>query len=420
MYKIYLKQALQMLKQNLFISIISILGTALAIMMIMTIVVTDEVKNMNMAPEVNRDRTLYITYQVKRDTVKGGMNSSNVTSDVIDGYLSKLKTPLYISAMNENIQTQKTTVNVEGSTDYKLFGLRNVDAAFWKIFSFSFTAGNAFSEEEFKSGIRHAILSESTARSLFKGEKALGRTIQIGFKSYKVTGIVKDVSPVFKYAGGDIWIPYTSYAKTLAGASVLIMAKSKSDFPAIVAEVREAERKFGVDNHPWLLYLNGPEDQKMRNLNVMSKTIEDYENERRIKDRRTLFIFLILLIIPALNLSGFSLSRMKKRITEIGIRKAFGAKKYVILVQVLYENMITSLIGGLIGLLLSYGVIFYLKDWLLKVPENSSIPVSALLSPGVFIAVFVVCLLLNLLSAGMSAFKASRTTIVNSLTQNDR
>lgn len=61
--------------------------------------------------------------------------------------------------------------------------------------------------------------------------------------------------------------------------------------------------------------------------------------------------------MPAVNLTGFSLSRMRKRMSEIGIRKAFGAKRHVILFQVLYENMLTSLIGGLLGLILSYPMV---------------------------------------------------------------
>jgi len=51
MYKIYFKQAWQMLMQNRFISIIAILGTALAIMMILVIVMADTVQNADAAPE---------------------------------------------------------------------------------------------------------------------------------------------------------------------------------------------------------------------------------------------------------------------------------------------------------------------------------------------------------------------------------
>lgn len=420
MYKIYFKQAIQMLKQNKFISIISILGTALAIMMIMTLIVTDKVKTLNMSPEINRDRTLYITYQVKRDTVKGSWQSGYVSNDIIKEYLSKLKTTEYSSYMNAYQPNNKETVNAEGSSDYMLYTVRNVDAAFWKIFSFGFIEGNPFSKEDFKSGIANAVLSESSAKKLFKGEKAFGRTVQIGFKKYKVTGIVKDVSPVFKYAGGDIWIPYTSHKSELYGGYAVLLAKDKKDFPAITEEIREVEKKFAIDHHPWIVYLKGPETQKMTTMDLQVSNESDLNESMKIKNRRSVFIFLTLLIIPALNLSGLSLSRIKKRIAEIGVRKAFGAKKYVILIQVLYENMITSLIGGIIGLILSYAALMWLRSWLLKIPEGSDIPVSVMLSPAIFAAVFFICLLLNLLSAGLSAFKASRMTIVNSLNQNDR
>jgi putative ABC transport system permease protein len=184
MYKIYFKQAIQMLKQHTFIGIISILGTALAIMMIMTLIVSDEVKTLDMAPEINRGRSLYITYQVKRDTIQGSMQSGNVTTETVKEYISKFKTPEYTSFMSIYDPNNRTTVNVEGVSDYRLYSIRNVDASFWKIFSFDFQEGNAFSEEEFKSGIPDAVLSESVAKELFKGEKALGKTIQIAFNSY--------------------------------------------------------------------------------------------------------------------------------------------------------------------------------------------------------------------------------------------
>jgi len=416
MYKIYFKQAMQMLKQNMFISIISILGMALAITMIMTLIVVDEVKTLGMAPEINRDRTLYITYHTVRDTVNGSMSAGGgVSPDLFDEYVSKMKTPEYISARKETI----ANVNVEGLNEYTQFHIGGVDAAYWKIFSFDFIEGNPFSEEEFQSGIPNAILSENTARKLFKGEKALGRTIEIAFRKFKVTGIVKNVSPVFKFAKGDIWLPRTANV-SFWNNNVLLLAKEKEDFPKIIAEVRDIERKYAIDHHPRFVYLNGPENQKINAMGIQENNEQELEEAIKIATRRSLIIFLILLIIPALNLSGFSLSRIKKRVAEIGVRKAFGAKKYIILIQVLYENMITSLIGGIIGLLLSYAAVSWLKTWLLKIPEESNIPLNALLSPGVFAAVFTVCLLLNLLSAGWPAFQASRMTIVNSLNKNER
>ncbi|HBA29369.1 MAG TPA: ABC transporter permease, partial [Parabacteroides goldsteinii] len=50
------------------------------------------------------------------------------------------------------------------------------DVAFWKIFQFRFLAGKPYTEEEFTSGIRKAVVSESLARRLFNTSDATGKT----------------------------------------------------------------------------------------------------------------------------------------------------------------------------------------------------------------------------------------------------
>ena len=84
-----------------------------------------------------------------------------------------------------------------------------------------------------------------------------------------------------------------------------------------------------------------------------------------------------------------------------------------------FENLITSLIGGVIGLILSYVIVFRMRDWLLDIPSGSTIPINTLISIPIMLAVFAVCLVINLLSAGIPAYRASRMKIINSLNQND-
>ena len=62
MYRIYFKQSLLMLKQNKFISAIAIIGTALAIMMIMTIIVADEIKGYDAEPYPPNLEHAYVYY----------------------------------------------------------------------------------------------------------------------------------------------------------------------------------------------------------------------------------------------------------------------------------------------------------------------------------------------------------------------
>lgn len=146
MYKIYFKQALLMLKQNKFISMIAIMGTALAIMMIMTIIVADEIKGISAPPEINRERTLHTNYQVKKDTTKNSWQSGTLSYDIVKDYLYPLKTPLYISAFTSLASRPSTLTGREGSSEIINAHQRLTDATYWKIFSFSFIEGRPFSE----------------------------------------------------------------------------------------------------------------------------------------------------------------------------------------------------------------------------------------------------------------------------------
>ena len=360
MYQIYFKQALQMLKDNKFISVISITGTALAIMMIMVIFVSGEIKTVDAAPEVNRSRTLYV-YNETREQNPGTKNHwtmmGNIRFDAVK-YLLNMKTPEYVSVMHfaRRDSWGVSEIHAEGSNDYFPAFTRPVDPNYWEIMSFTFTEGRPFTEEEFESGVKVALIKQSLAKEMFKGEQVLGKYIERDFEKYRIIGVIRDVSQIFREADGDIWMPYKSIKSWENNSfSVMLVAKNKADFDAIRAEVKECEKRFDADNDPWKLFIPGPltvkESEGGNGLGGMNE--EEVNTQLQARNRKIIVTFMILLLIPSLNLSGFSMSRIKKRVTEIGIRKAFGAKRSVILIQVLYENLITSLIGGFIGFVLS-------------------------------------------------------------------
>lgn len=415
MYKTYFKQALEMLKQNKFTSIITISGTALAIMMIMVILVSQSIKNTSIPPEGNRDKTLYIKWQRTERIDKTNTRNRSIDYDIYKNYLSNLQKPELTTAIFQS-GTEYSIANTEAHPIRQSLKNRYVDATFWKVMSFSFIEGKSFTQEDIDSELKKVVITEGTARLLFQNtENVVGKTIYIDFKPFEVTGIVKDVSPVFEFAYADIYLPYTTIKDYKnSWCTVLFVAKDKNDFKAIGEEVRQAERKYNATDDEWTLTLSGPYNHRIQQMNK-DPEIPDVKSN----DRKMIFVLIVLFIIPAINLSSFSVSRIKRRTEEIGIRKAFGANKITILVQVLYENLIATLIGGIIGLLLSYFAIVQLKKWLLGIETGSMIPVEALVSLNVFVGVFVVSLILNLLSAGIPAYKASRMKIVNSLNRNE-
>lgn len=414
MYKVYLKQALEMIKQNKFISIISIGGTALAIMMIMTIIASRSINNISIAPESNRDRLLYLKVLIKNHrTQQGNLMSRSISFPFVKDYFYLLKTPEKISAITAN--NNKSLAKTSKIKNRISIVLKQTDDAFWTIMSLNFIEGKPFTKTDFESGIKNAVISEHLARQLFGNEPAVGKSFDLDFIPYKVTGVVKNTPKIFQYAYADVWIPYTSKNKYEDNNyAVLLLAKNKQDFDAIRNEVRECERKYDATDDQYKITFMGPYDQEIQKLN----TSNIFPDEKGYK-RRFIFIIIVLLIIPAINLSGFSLSRIKKRTEEIGVRKAFGAKKYVIMTQVLYENMITSLIGGIIGLVLSYFMISFLKEWLLGIDADSTIPLTAVASVPVFLSAFAACILLNLLSSGIPAYRASKMNIVDSITKKE-
>ena len=138
---------------------------------------------------------------------------------------------------------------------------------------------------------------------------------------------------------------------------------------------------------------------------------------------RYVAVMLILLIVPAINLSSMTLSRMRKRTAEIGVRKAFGATGGELMRQVFLENLLLTILAGILGLLLSYGATIALSSFLFGNQANAmlagetTLSASTLLSPWIFLAALAFCLLMNLLSAGIPAWRASRMNIADAINQ---
>jgi len=81
--------------------------------------------------------------------------------------------------------------------------------------------------------------------------------------------------------------------------------------------------------------------------------------------------------------------------------------------QILTENFLLTIIGGVIGLIITYGASVVLKDMLFN---NALLTPSLMLDPLLFLLAFFFCLILNLLSAGIPAWRAARMNIVAALT----
>ena len=137
-------------------------------------------------------------------------------------------------------------------------------------------------------------------------------------------------------------------------------------------------------------------------------------------------LMLLFLLLPAINLSGMVSNRMESRLAEMGIRKAFGAKRRVLLDQVIQENLVLTLLGGVAGYVLSSLFItairenkafltFFEREY--APVENVSVQFDMFFTPTMFLIAFVCCAVLNLMAALIPAWTALKKPIVESLNQ---
>ena len=430
MYKVYLKQAMQMLRQNKFFSIIYITGTGLAITMVMILAILYYFRTGNIAPEINRDRMLVIQHgKILNKTEGQGNGSSRLSYPTIKECFFSMQTPEAVTAILP-IGEQTEFIQTPGSDEVYNGLVMGTDVAFWKIFQFRFLAGKPYTEEEFTSGIRKAVVSESLARRLFNTSDATGKSFLLNVVEYQVSGVVEDVPSIAQFCYAEMWIPFTNRPSQIQGSKwcdfilghmqLYILAKKPGDFDAIRREAEENCRRYSANIPQYNFVLNEQPDTVLR---AWLRT-DSFASPKFMKLFIQIFsVIFLLLLVPSINLTGMTASRMKKRMEELGIRKAFGAQNRTLLLQILYENLLLTLLGGLIGLLISYGLIFMLKGWLLGNYDwdGSSLTASIDLSPGMLInpAIFgytlIFCLILNLMSALVPAWRALRRPIVDAL-----
>ncbi len=428
MIKQYIKQAWAQARQNKTFTAIYVGGVALAIATTMVFAIVYYVKLAPIYPEVNRSRTLYV--RVAQFTFDNGNSWQWALS------LQGVKEMFYPLKSAEAVSAENTISNVcyiqpfDNSGDFSVF-TRFVDSAFFRIYEFNYLEGKPFTESDVASGARVAVITDKLASKIFgTSEGVTGKTFTMENMQYRVTGVVEECASLASSACGQVYTPYSvvsgydnvdSNVPIYGAYHVKILAREGNGaIQAVKDEVAEVVRKYNSQQSK--IKMNIYEEPTTH----LEKSFQQYTNQP-ISWSETIrqygIIILVLLLVPALNLSGMIAGRMDTRMMEIGVRKSYGASRTVLLNQVLVENLTLTLIGGLIGLLISWGLITLCKDWIFTVVAGSTdfriykttVTGEMLFSPLVFGIALLVCVVLNLLSALVPAWNSLRHPIVNSL-----
>jgi putative ABC transport system permease protein len=349
-------------------------------------------------------------YGIRSESPDGkNMRTTLLGYKTIDKYLKPMTGVERVSAF-----TMPASVSVYQGDRVSQLDLRRVDADYWKILDFHVLAGRLPDEDDDRLGRLVAVVNASTARKLFAGGRAVGQRISASGQTFEIVGVVADVVHLNAYA--DMWAPLTTfpstdYQKDLTGSfAALLLARSPGDVPRVQREVARIATTFVSDDPHAFPSTRFWADSK---LDVFARVLLSRQSVADSGASRLLLIIgagmLLFMLLPALNLVNLNMGRIMERSAEIGVRKAFGATSLQLAGQLVVENVLLCLAGGLLGLGCARLVLWWLE-------ASQLIPY---LEVGINLPVFgygmLLALVFGLLSGALPAWKMSRLDPVHAL-----
>ncbi|AJY31854.1 ABC transporter family protein [Burkholderia thailandensis 34] len=338
-----------------------------------------------------------------------GTNTINVYpgADWGDSRADAIQTlvPADAAALADQIYVDSATPETSRSL---LLRYRNIDVnalvsgvgeRFFQVRGMKMAQGIAFGPDEVRRQAQVAVIDENTRRKLFGANpNPLGEVILID----NLPCIVIGVTAAKKSAFGDmknlnVWVPYTTASGRLFGQRHLdsITVRVRDGQPSAAAE--QSLTKLMLQRH-------GRKDFFTYNMDSVVKTVE------KTGQSLTLLLSLIAvisLVVGGIGVMNIMLVSVTERTREIGIRMAVGARQADIMQQFLVEAVTVCLMGGAIGIVLSFGMSFvfslFVDQW------------KMVFSAGSIVSAFLCSTLIGVVFGFMPARNASRLDPIDAL-----
>ncbi len=405
----YLKIVLKTLLQKKFFSALNLFGISTTVMIIMVAALVFDNHTAPRAPEVYLDKMLFVQ-RVKTTHGDDWITLNGVGLKLIDEYLKKIEPKPLMSAST----TEVFELYASGRLQRKKMIL--TEPSFWSIYQFSFQEGRPFNLSEFSQHEPVIVISRMLRDHFFGSKAAIGQTITIRTKEYRVIGIVDNVPANCSHTYADAWIPYTAGAFDFVGSDDLdggfsldILPVNGQSSESIKMAMAESIRRLNIGLHSsdTKVYISGPENS----MELFARGYADHTVFGGLTDYLVKWVaaLLLFMMLPSVNLMSLNITRIRERASEMAVRKAFGASRMRLFGQLLTENIILTLVGGIIGLVLSVVVIHVFSYQLLGVDvDQGKVALGIQINYYVFGFALITCLVFGLLSGVLPALRMSK------------
>ncbi len=254
-------------------------------------------------------------------------------------------------------QYSTATISYTGTSAFgSVYG---IDSDYFTISNRRVSAGRLFTEKDFRDRNNVTVISDTLASQLFKNESALGKTIQVGNELFTIVGVVTKIVDYSEIRNlGDYYtkvgvlesiayVPLTSWNDVSGYDDVQNLLIRVSDPDKIVSASTAAADVMNEDL---------PTSEYEYKSGSLTSDAEMLKEVMGATSLLLVGIASISLLVGGIGVMNIMLVSVTERTREIGLKKALGAKRRVILGQFLTESVVLTAIGGVIGVLIGIGI----------------------------------------------------------------
>ncbi len=309
---------------------------------------------------------------------------------------------VFVPSISDVTISYSTTTSVEGgdmeSSSY--YTIAGVEDNYAQISNLEMAIGDFLTEENNESKEKVCVLGASAAQEIFgSAYEAYDGVVYIDDRPYIVAGVLTEMGTVASGINPDstIFIPYETGIKYITGdnisPTITVIAEDVNQVETVITNIETVL----ADSYPNAEFTISDAGSKMEAASASNETL-------------TLLLIsmaVIVFVVGGIGIMNVLFVSIKERTNEIGILKALGCSRKDILLEFLLEASCISLIGAVVGVLLSLGIT--------PLVESFSVRASLSLSGAVLSLLFGV--LTGSIFGFYPAYKASRLVPVVALNQ---
>lgn len=261
--------------------------------------------------------------------------TSSLTYEEVDAF-SKLQG---VDLVSPTISGSATAKSGNRHTDASLEG---VTPNYRPLKNYQLRAGRFLLDMDSQYRQQVAVLGSEIASKLYGAGNPVGQDVRLNGIPFKVVGVLQPKGSDLSGSNDDkVLIPIATaerFLQTKGIQSFVVKAVNRQDVPAVKTQL-EAGLNQKFKNHP-----------EAYNVFDAQEMIESSEKTSAMMSTALASIAGISLIVGGIGIMNIMIMSVNERTREIGIRKALGAKKSNILMQFMFESIVLSSFGGLIGI----------------------------------------------------------------------